>query len=1556
MSLEFENMDDFEPEKTQSMELEEYGVWVKKETPEIAENILSDDDIFNPDYFQEIIENSPQEQETEIVEKTVDNLVDIPTDSPVLNNLETEIPEIPDIPAESTDTILDEISSDAQVNANDFDIENLASEIDGLDLSAFENQFEEKVIDAKNDEIKDNQEFMEETKNKSFDELPAGFDIPDLSNLTEEIDLSSFMSDFEASIPTPTPKPSSGGTEEVSLDDFGIDFSNSEFVSLDDFITPTEEKNDIIGDEPLDIQLTFDDNYALSTGANPLDEMETEFSEGFLPTGDDILDNFDDIFENVTDISEPEIKVEETVSDFTTSETVEFDSVSEFDDLLASLSDTSESSENIVEKQKENTETYQYDISVNLEEDEIIQDSTPEIDDNEEDFNVSLFSDEEFDNITSTQSANKIQGENTVEVSPMTNNNDSFFSIDDLDDSISFVDETPMDIDGIPVIDETPNSDSPSNIEDSDILADDIGLPPLDDNFFASTEELSEPIFPIETTFFDGDNPVFAEEETVQETEPVIVDEVATQTDDAFAMDDAFVSESTFAEEEVVQETEPVFTEEVATQTDDTFAMDDTFVSEPAFAEEEVVQETEPAFTEEVATQTDDTFAMNDAFVSEPTFAGEEAVQETEPTFAEEEAVQETEPVFTEEVATQTDDAFAMDDAFVSEPAFAEEEAVQETEPTFTEEVATQTDDAFAMDDTFVSEPVFAEEEAVQETEPTFTEEVATQTDDVFTMDDTFVSEPAFAEEEAVQETEPVFTEEVATQTDDAFAMNNAFVSEPTFAEEETEPVFVDEVATQTDDAFAMDDAFVSEPTFAEEEVATQTDDAFAMDDAFVSEPAFAEEEVVQETEPTFTEEVATQTDDAFAMDDAFVSEPVFAEEEVVQETEPTFVDEVATQTDDAFAMDDAFVSEPVLAEEETVQETEPAFTEEVTTQTDNAFAMDDTFVSEPAFAEEEAVQETEPAFTEEVATQTDDAFAMDDAFVSEPVFTEEEAVQETEPTFTEEVATQTDDAFAMNDTFVSEPVFAEEEAVQETDPTFTEEDDPFAVDEEQEVNESFLEEDVLEEEKDFAIEEALPTVASITAAALLAGATINTVSPFENEYEMDTTENVDKTPEMEYNESISPKEDTESMNENETSIDNMGNSLLEKIVNELSELRSEMASLKQELNTIKSTSEEQEKQVEEEIISIPESQSTGFFADDGEDETIALSGDELNNILNSADFTEEIVDESTVQEEITPESNISETEEMIENEVIENEITEESDSEEIAIEEDLISDDLSIDDSIIEENTIESQIEIQDADINQENEEIIIENDDDEEIQPDEILSVTDETFYDDDNSPALDISNEEIVEPELCNINFEDETENDIPQELPEEELADDFVVDSSTSDFLEENSTNSTDVVQEEIELVEDGNIEEEVAEVENDDILNALDEEDDFNDEPATEVFNSQWDSLDISSEDETDSQENDNPIAITMEELANARILAESQENEPVAPVVSEEVVSEKPASTVDNLSEDLKQDVKSVLEYMDKLLINLPEEKIKEFAASDHFEVYRKLFSELGLE
>ena len=46
---------------------------------------------------------------------------------------------------------------------------------------------------------------------------------------------------------------------------------------------------------------------------------------------------------------------------------------------------------------------------------------------------------------------------------------------------------------------------------------------------------------------------------------------------------------------------------------------------------------------------------------------------------------------------------------------------------------------------------------------------------------------------------------------------------------------------------------------------------------------------------------------------------------------------------------------------------------------------------------------------------------------------------------------------------------------------------------------------------------------------------------------------------------------------------------------------------------------------------------------------------------------------------------------------------------------------------------------------------------------------------------------------------------------------------------------------------------------------------------------------------------------------------------------------------------------EIQKDVKAVLSYMDKLLGNLPEDKIEEFARSEHFEVYKKLFNELGI-
>lgn len=59
--------------------------------------------------------------------------------------------------------------------------------------------------------------------------------------------------------------------------------------------------------------------------------------------------------------------------------------------------------------------------------------------------------------------------------------------------------------------------------------------------------------------------------------------------------------------------------------------------------------------------------------------------------------------------------------------------------------------------------------------------------------------------------------------------------------------------------------------------------------------------------------------------------------------------------------------------------------------------------------------------------------------------------------------------------------------------------------------------------------------------------------------------------------------------------------------------------------------------------------------------------------------------------------------------------------------------------------------------------------------------------------------------------------------------------------------------------------------------------------------------------------------------------------------------------SEPVSDNMADSNSDLKKDIKSVLLYMDQLLENLPEDKIEEFAKSEEFSTYKKLFSELGL-
>ena len=81
--------------------------------------------------------------------------------------------------------------------------------------------------------------------------------------------------------------------------------------------------------------------------------------------------------------------------------------------------------------------------------------------------------------------------------------------------------------------------------------------------------------------------------------------------------------------------------------------------------------------------------------------------------------------------------------------------------------------------------------------------------------------------------------------------------------------------------------------------------------------------------------------------------------------------------------------------------------------------------------------------------------------------------------------------------------------------------------------------------------------------------------------------------------------------------------------------------------------------------------------------------------------------------------------------------------------------------------------------------------------------------------------------------------------------------------------------------------------------------------------------------------------------IDLDQLSDAGI-AKEEEGAP-------EVLAPQSAPAGDSIPEGLKGEIISVLSYMDKLLEALPEEKIKEFAQSEYFTAYKKLFEDLGL-
>ena len=371
------------------------------------------------------------------------------------------------------------------------------------------------------------------------------------------------------------------------------------------------------------------------------------------------------------------------------------------------------------------------------------------------------------------------------------------------------------------------------------------------------------------------------------------------------------------------------------------------------------------------------------------------------------------------------------------------------------------------------------------------------------------------------------------------------------------------------------------------------------------------------------------------------------------------------------------------------------------------------------------------------------------------------------------------------------------------------------------------------------------------------------------------------------------------------------GQQILQQLMGELTSLKNEIKDLKSELTDLKS----QESKIS--IESPAEEENTGFFTDGGDDDTIALSGDELDNILNSAEFLEE-----TASTEETEDTTSTVTEESI---IIDQ-----------------------IDEPVISEVTEE---EITEPEVIAEPEEVIaVPEPEIKTVSNGQFATTIDEDVFSDNSifeEPADDnviiedpVIEESITEEADIEKTEEITAENEISEELPDEIEIPRIEDISSDSEILVSDDSSLT---------IDTTGIDDEIT-------ISPIDEM--FEDDTSIES-NLTSDKLSYISEDKDNPVKTESPAE---ESIGDLDLPSPSLDDIDEEPVIEETLIEEPIESKVisepapnGEIPGDLKQEIKSVLSYMDQLLENLPEEKISEFAQSEHFVTYKKLFQELGL-
>ena len=174
-----------------------------------------------------------------------------------------------------------------------------------------------------------------------------------------------------------------------------------------------------------------------------------------------------------------------------------------------------------------------------------------------------------------------------------------------------------------------------------------------------------------------------------------------------------------------------------------------------------------------------------------------------------------------------------------------------------------------------------------------------------------------------------------------------------------------------------------------------------------------------------------------------------------------------------------------------------------------------------------------------------------------------------------------------------------------------------------------------------------------------------------------------------------------------------------------------------------------------------------------------------------------------------------------------------------------------------------------------------------------------------------------EELVEPSLDNIDYDEE--DSLPEEI-EVPVIEDLVVDPTSASFIDDEIKTDSEEIddsamryledQPQADVLEEMVIEEYLpADIKDEDVIESYIEPDITS--PVKEVFQSkQWD---------------------------------------------EEYEVESEPTTEEHFVANTMQEEIKDVLAYMDRLLESLPEEKITEFAQSEYFDRYKKLFSDLGI-